>query len=196
MGIDINTIKTVTELGIMTVISGVFIKQQQKLFKNQEIQQTKLIEQQEKVISVLAKLENQLNNDNLRGKGLEIALVLKIQGIRWSIQKKVVKYIKKNHLKENWSIINKELETFFNVKLIDFEDDMHNIIDEMTFKIVYGILKKEFFETKKTLLDILSDLKDEGAEEKELYEKAVRIVEAHMQTIENELVAQIKELLN
>ena len=196
MGIDINTIKTVTELGIMAVISGVFIKQQQKLFKNQEIQQTKLMEQQEKVISVLAKLENQLNNDNLRGKGLEIALVLKIQGIRWSIQKKVIKYIKKNHLKENWSIINKELETFFNVKLIDFEDDMHNIIDEMTFKIVYGILKKEFFETKKILLDILSDLKDEGAEEKELYEKAVRIVEAHMQTIENELIAQIKELLN
>ena len=196
MGIDINTIKTVTELGIMAVISGVFIKQQQKLFKNQEVQQTKLMEQQEKVISVLAKLENQLNNDNLRGKGLEIALVLKIQGIRWSIQKKVVKYIKKNHLKENWSIINKELETFFNVKLIDFEDDMHNIIDEMTFKIVYGILKKEFFETKKILLDILSDLKDDGAKEKELYEKAVRIVEAHMQTIENELIAQIKELLN
>ena len=196
MGIDINTIKTVTELGIMAVISGVFIKQQQKLFKNQEVQQTKLMEQQEKVISVLAKLENQLNNDNLRGKGLEIALVVKIQGIRWSIQKKVVKYIKKNHLKENWSIINKELETFFNVKLIDFEDDMHNIIDEMTFKIVYGILKKEFFETKKILLDILSDLKDDGAKEKELYEKAVRIVEAHMQTIENELIAQIKELLN
>lgn len=196
MGIDFNTVKNITELGIMAVISGVFIKQQQKLFKNQEIQQTKLMEQQEKVISVLAKLENQLNNDNLRGKGLEIALVLKVQGIRWSIQKKVIKYIKKNHLKENWSIINKELETFFNVKLIDFEDDMHNIIDEMTFKIVYGILKKEFFETKKILLDILSDLKEDGTKEKELYEKAVRIVEAHMQTIENELIAQIKELIN
>ncbi|MBF4805663.1 MAG: hypothetical protein HXM47_03585 [Pseudoleptotrichia goodfellowii] len=196
MGIDINTIKTVTELGIMAVISGVFIKQQQKLFKNQEIQQTKLMEQQEKVITVLAKLENQLNNDRLRGKGLEIALILKIQDLRWVIQKRIIKYIKNNHIKENWVIINKEIDTFFNIKLIDFETDMHDIIDDTTFKIIYDILKKEFAETKKILLDILSDLKEDGTKEKELYEKAVRIVEAHMQTIENELIAQIKELIN
>lgn len=185
MGIDFNTIKNIAELGIMIVISGVYITQQKKLF-----------EQQEKVISVLAKLENQLNNDHLRGKGLEIALILKIQDIRWAVQKRVIKYIKNNHIKENWSIINKEVETFFNIKLIDFEDDMHDIIDETTYKIVYGILKSEFAETKKILMDILSDLKEDGAKEKELYEKAVRIVEAHMQTIENELIAQIKELLN
>ena len=73
---------------------------------------------------------------------------------------------------------------------------MHDIIDDTTFKIVYDILKKEFVETKKILIDILSDLKEDGTKEKELYERAVRIVEAHMQTIENELVAQIKELLN
>ena len=66
--------------------------------------------------------------------------------------------------------------------MIDFEDDMHDIIDETTYKIVYGILKSEFAETKKILMDILSDLKEDGAKEKELYEKAVRIVEAHMQT--------------
>ena len=185
MGINFNEVKAIVELGIMSIISYVYITQQKKLF-----------EQQEKVITVLAKLENQLNNDRLRGKGLEIALILKIQDLRWVIQKKVIKYIKKNHLKENWSIINKELETFFNVKLIDFEDDMHNIIDEMTFKIVYGILKKEFIETKNILTNILSDLKEDGTKEKELYERAVRIVEAHMQTIENELIAQIKELLN
>lgn len=185
MGIDFNTIKNIAELGIMIVISVIYITQQKKLF-----------EQQEKVISVLAKLENQLNNDHLRGKGLEIALILKIQDIRWAVQKRVIKYIKNNHLKENWSIINKELETFFNVKLIDFETDMHDIIDDTTFKIVYDILKKEFVETKKILIDILSDLKEDGTKEKELYERAVRIVEAHMQTIENELVAQIKELLN
>ena len=45
-------------------------------------------------------------------------------------------------------------------------------------------------------MDVLSDLKEDGTKEKELYERAIRIVEAHMQTIENELVAQIKELLN
>ena len=98
MGIDFNTIKNIAELGIMIVISGVYITQQKKLF-----------EQQEKVISVLAKLENQLNNDHLRGKGLEIALILKIQDIRWAVQKRVIKYIKNNHIKENWSIINKEV---------------------------------------------------------------------------------------
>ena len=185
MGINFNEVKAIVELGIMSFISYVYITQQKKLF-----------EQQEKVITVLAKLENQLNNDRLRGKGLEIALILKIQDLRWVIQKRIIKYIKNNHIKENWVIINKEIDTFFNIKLIDFETDMHDIIDDTTFKIIYDILKKEFIETKKILLDILSDLKEDGTKEKELYEKAVRIVEAHMQTIENELIAQIKELLN
>ena len=61
MGINFNEVKAIVELGIMSVISYIYITQQKKLF-----------EQQEKVISVLAKLENQLNNDMLRGKGLEI----------------------------------------------------------------------------------------------------------------------------
>ena len=73
---------------------------------------------------------------------------------------------------------------------------MHDVIDDITFKIIYDILKKEFIETKNILTNILSDLKDGGAAEKELYERAIRTVEAHMQTIENELVAQIKELIN
>ena len=89
MGINFNEVKAIVELGIMSVISYIYITQQKKLF-----------EQQEKVISVLAKLENQLNNDMLRGKGLEISLVLKIQDLRWSIQKRVIKYIKNNHIKE------------------------------------------------------------------------------------------------
>ena len=109
MGINFNEVKAIVELGIMSVISYIYITQQKKLF-----------EQQEKVITVLAKLENQLNNDRLRGKGLEIALVLKIQDLRWSIQKRVVKYIKKNHIKEKWIVIKKEFDTFFNVKLLDF----------------------------------------------------------------------------
>ena len=82
------------------------------------------------------------------------------------------------------------------MKLIDFETEMHDVIDDITFKIIYDILKKEFIETKNILTNILSDLKDDGAAEKELYERAIRTVEAHMQTIENELVAQIKELIN
>ena len=185
MGINFNEVKAIVELGIMSIISYIYITQQKKLF-----------EQQEKVITVLAKLENQLNNDRLRGKGLEIALVLKIQDLRWSIQKRVIKYIRNNHIKENWAVINKEIDTFFDVKLIDFETDMHDIIDDITFKIIYGIFKNEFAETKKVLMNILADLKEDGAKENELYDKAIRIVEAHMQTIENELVAHVKELIN
>ena len=182
MGINFNEVKAIVELGIMSIISYIYITQQKKLF-----------EQQEKVITVLAKLENQLNNDRLRGKGLEIALVLKIQDLRWSIQKRVIKYIRNNHIKENWAVINKEIDTFFDVKLIDFETDMHDIIDDITFKIIF---KNEFSETKKVLMNILADLKEDGAKENELYDKAIRIVEAHMQTIENELVAHVKELIN
>ena len=185
MGINFNEVKAIVELGIMSIISYIYITQQKKLF-----------EQQEKVITVLAKLENQLNNDRLRGKGLEIALILKIQDLRWSIQKRVIKYIGNNHIKENWAVINKEIDTFFDVKLIDFETDMHDIIDDITFKIIYGIFKNEFSETKKVLMNILADLKEDGAKENELYDKAIRIVEAHMQTIENELVAHVKELIN
>ena len=178
-------LKDVIELGIMAVICGVFLRQQQKMF-----------EYLEKMISTMAKLENQLNNGQLRGKGLEIALILKIQGMRWSIQKRIIKYIKNNHLKENWDIINKEIDTFFNSKLIDFENEMHDIIENITYKIVHDILKKEFEDTKSILLQILDGLKEDGLNETDLYKKAVRIVEAHMETIENELVAEIKSLLN
>ena len=123
-------------------------------------------------------------------------LILKVQDIRWSIQKKIVKYIKNNHLKENWTIINKEIDTFFNRKLIDFETDMHDIIEGITYKIVHDVIKEEFSETKNILIQILEGLKEDGMDEKELYNKAIRIVEDHMQTIENELVAKIKELIN
>ena len=79
------------EFGVTVVICSIFLRQQQKMF-----------DYLEKMISTMAKLEKYLNNDKLRGKGLEIALVLKIQGLRWSIQKRIIKYIKNNHIKENW----------------------------------------------------------------------------------------------
>ena len=99
-------------------------------------------------------------------------------------------------MKENWSIINKEIDTFFNRKLIDFETEMHDIIEGITYKMIHDIIKKEFSETKNIIVQILEGLKEDGTDEKELYNKAIRIVEDHMQTIENELVAKIKELIN
>ena len=185
MGINFEEVKAIIQLGIMGVISHTYITQQKRLF-----------EQQEKVITVLAKLENQLNNDFLKGKGLEIALILKIQDMRWAVQKRILKYIKNNHLEENWDVINKEIKTFFDAKMINFENDMHDIIEETTYKLLSKMIKDEFEQTKEILLHILDDLKREGVEEKDLYGKAARIVETHMESIENELVAKIKSLIN
>jgi hypothetical protein len=206
--------KEISDLGIMIVICGVFLYFAKTIFDlmikdnrkyNEEIlerlehaetKRTVLITQNEKLIEVLNRLEERLRTEKITGKGLEIMLILKVQDIRWSIQKKIVKYIKNNHLKENWTIINKEIDTFFNRKLIDFETDMHDIIEGITYKIVHDVIKEEFSETKNILIQILEGLKEDGMDEKELYNKAIRIVEDHMQTIENELVAKIKELIN
>lgn len=206
--------KEIADLGIATVICGIFVYFAKTIFdlmikenkkSNEEIikkldyaeeKRTILITQNEKLIEVLNRLEERLRNEKITGKGLEVMLILKVQDIRWSIQKKIVKYIKNNHLKENWTIINKEINTFFNKKLIDFETDMHDIIEDITYKLVYDTIKREFDETKNILMQILSELKDDGIDEKELYGKAVRIVEDHMQTIENELVTEIKSLIN
>ena len=206
--------KEISDLGIMIVICGVFLYFAKTIFDlmikdnrkyNEEIlerlehaetKRTVLITQNEKLIEVLNRLEERLRTEKITGKGLEIMLILKVQDIRWSIQKKIVKYIKNNHLKENWTIINKEIDTFFNRKLIDFETDMHDIIEGITYKIVDDVIKEEFSETKNILIQILEGLKEDGMDEKELYNKAIRIVEDHMQTIENELVAKIKELIN
>lgn len=206
--------KEISDLGIMIVICGVFLyfaktifdlmikdnrKYNEEILERLEHAETKravLITQNEKLIEVLNRLEERLRTEKITGKGLEIMLILKVQDIRWSIQKKIVKYIKNNHLKENWTIINKEIDTFFNRKLIDFETDMHDIIEGITYKIVHDVIKEEFSETKNILIQILEGLKEDGMDEKELYNKAIRIVEDHMQTIENELVARIKELIN
>jgi hypothetical protein len=206
--------KEISELGVTVVICGIFlyfaktifdlmIKDNKKYYEEilvkleyAENRRSTLITQNEKLVEVLNRLEERLRTEKVTGKALEMILTLQIQDIRWAIQKKIVKYIQKNHLKENWSIINKEIDTFFNRKLIDFETEMHDIIEGITYKMIHDIIKKEFSETKSIIVQILEGLKEDGTDEKELYNKAIRIVEDHMQTIENELVAKIKELIN
>lgn len=206
--------KEISELGVTVVICGIFlyfaktifdlmIKDNKKYYEEilvkleyAENRRSTLITQNEKLVEVLNRLEERLRTEKVTGKALEMILTLQIQDIRWAIQKKIVKYIQKNHLKENWSIINKEIDTFFNRKLIDFEKEMHDIIEGITYKMIHDIIKKEFSETKNIIVQILEGLKEDGTDEKELYNKAIRIVEDHMQTIENELVAHIKELIN
>ena len=206
--------KEISELGVTVVICGIFlyfaktifdlmIKDNKKYYEEilakleyAENRRSTLITQNEKLVEVLNRLEERLRTEKVTGKALEMILTLQIQDIRWAIQKKIIKYIQKNHLKENWLIINKEIDTFFNRKLIDFETEMHDIIEGITYKMIHDIIKKEFSETKNIIVQILEGLKEDGTDEKELYNKAIRIVEDHMQTIENELVAHIKELIN
>ena len=206
--------KEISELGVTVVICGIFlyfaktifdlmIKDNKKYYEEilgkleyAENRRSTLITQNEKLVEVLNRLEERLRTEKVTGKALEMILTLQIQDIRWAIQKKIIKYIQKNHLKENWSIINKEIDTFFNRKLIDFETEMHDIVEGITYKMIHDIIKKEFSETKNIIVQILEGLKEDGTDEKELYNKAIRIVEDHMQTIENELVAKIKALIN
>jgi len=206
--------KEIADLGVTVVVCGIFlyfaktifdlmIKDNKKYYEEilvkleyAENRRSTLITQNEKLVEVLNRLEERLRTEKVTGKALEKILIFQVQKIRWAIQKKIVKYIEKNHLKENWSIINKEIDTFFNRKLIDFETEMHDIIEGITYKMIHDIIKKEFSETKNIIVQILEGLKENGMDEKELYERAIRIVEDHMQTIENELVAHIKELIN
>nr|DAF12988.1 MAG TPA: resistance to inhibitors of cholinesterase-like protein [Caudoviricetes sp.] len=206
--------KEIADLGVTVVVCGIFlyfaktifdlmIKDNKKYYEEilgkleyAENRRSTLITQNEKLVEVLNRLEERLRTEKVTGKALEMILTLQIQDIRWAIQKKIVKYIQKNHLKENWLIINKEIDTFFNRKLIDFETEMHDIIEGITYKMIHDIIKKEFSETKNIIVQILEGLKEDGTDERELYNKAIRIVEDHMQTIENELVAKIKELIN
>lgn len=206
--------KEISELGVTVVICGIFlyfaktifdlmIKDNKKYYEEilvkleyAENRRSTLITQNEKLVEVLNRLEERLRTEKVTGKALEKILIFQVQEIRWAIQKKIVTYIEKNHLKENWSIINKEIDTFFNRKLIDFETEMHDIIEGITYKMIHDIIKKEFSETKNIIVQILEGLKEDGTDEKELYNRAIRIVEDHMRTIENELVAHIKELIN
>ena len=206
--------KEIADLGVTVVVCGIFlyfaktifdlmIKDNKKYYEEilvkleyAENRRSTLITQNEKLVEVLNRLEERLRTEKVTGKALEMILTLQIQDIRWAIQKKIIKYIQKNHLKENWSIINKEIDTFFNRKLIDFETETHDIIEGITYKMIHDIIKNEFSETKSIIVQILEGLKEDGTDERELYNKAIRIVEDHMQTIENELVAKIKELIN
>ncbi len=181
---DISTFKSVAEIGISSTIAVIFLRQQQKLFS-----------QQEQVIQVLAKLEQNLNTDILKGQALEQCLLLKIQEMRWGVQNKLINYIERNHLQKNWDIIVREIDTYFNSKFVEFDDAMRNIIENATFKTVKMVLIEEFTEVKHLLIQLLDSLRIDGASDKEMYGTAERVVEEHMTNIENHLKQKIKEII-
>ena len=181
-------IKDIMEYGIMAVIAGVFIKQQQALFN-------KVFEILEKVTATISKLENKINNsDKLTGKGLELALTLKMQEVRWGLQKKIVKYILENNLKENWDIIIRELAVIFEEKKQSYYATFKDISDSTALKLATDIINKELDDAHEIILNLMTDLKDKGMEEKSLYDVAQRSVENHFEHFENILTEKISKL--
>ena len=180
----LSIMKALVEAGVLVVIAAIFLMQQSKLFLKQE-----------QLIEVLTKLERNLNNDTLRGKALEQCLLLKVQEMRWGIQKKLINYIERNHLQQNWDIIVREIDTYFDSKFFQFDDDMRDITEATTFKVVNQVLHEEFSEVKHLLVSLLDELRIEGAENRELYVTASRAVAEHMNNIENVIKARIKEVI-
>jgi hypothetical protein len=72
---------------------------------------------------------------------------------------------------------------------------MRNIIENATFKIVKMVLIEEFTEVKHLLIQLLDSLRIEGAEDKEMYETAKRVVEERMNDVENQIKSKIKEII-
>ena len=180
----LSIMKALVEAGVLVVIAAIFLMQQSKLFLKQE-----------QLIEVLTKLERNLNNDTLRGKALELCLLLKVQEMRWGIQKKLINYIERNHLQQNWDIIVREIDTYFDSKFFQFDDDMRDIMEATTFKVVNQVLHEEFSEVKHLLVSLLDELRIEGAENRELYVTASRVVAENMNSIENVIKARIKEVI-
>lgn len=180
----LSLMKAIVEAGVLVVIASIFLMQQSKLFSKQE-----------QLIEVVIKLERNLNNDTLKGKALEQCLLLKVQEMRWGIQKRLIDYIERNHLQQNWDIIVREIDTYFNSKFFQFEADMGDIMEATTFKVVNQVVHTEFSEVKHLLISLLDELRIEGAENRELYVTASRAVAEHMNNIENMLKARIKEVI-
>ena len=115
--------------------------------------------------------------------------------MRWGIQKKLINYIERNHLQQNWDIITREMDTYFDSKFFQFDADMRDIMEVTTFKVVNQVVHVEFSEVKHSLISLLDELRLEGAENKELYATASRAVAEHMNHTENVIKARIKEVI-
>lgn len=180
----LSLMRALVEAGVLVVIASIFLMQQSKLFSKQE-----------QIIEVLTKLERNLNSDTLKGKALEQCLLLKVQEMRWGIQNRLINYIERNHLQQYWDIIVREIDTYFDSKFFQFEDDMSDITEATTFKVVNQVVHTEFSEVKPLLISLLDVLRIEGAENREHYATASRAVAEHMNNIENVIKARIKEVL-
>lgn len=180
-----NTLKDITDVGIAVVICAVFIRQQSKLFA-----------QQERVISVLAKLEEQLNSDTLRGKGLEVTLEAKIKNLRIKLQSAVIRYIIENNLELNWNIIKREINVIMQEEKHSFFTSLKNVTEKVFLKSLMLELDDEMKSTEDLIIKLLEDLKEEDRTDKMLYDVARRSVETHFEHFETRMIQKVNDLLN
>ena len=180
-----NILKDITDVGIAVVICAVFIRQQSKLFA-----------QQERVISALAKLEEQLNSDTLRGKALEVTLDAKIRNLRNNLQTSIIRYIVENNLELNWNIIKREINIIVQEEKHGFFVSLKNVTDKVFLKSLMIELDEEMASTENLITKLLEDLKEEGRSDKVLYDVAKRSVETHFDHFEARMMEKVDDLLN
>lgn len=180
---DFNMIKMINDFGLSVVIAVVFIVQAQRSFKKQE-----------ETIAVLAKLEKNLNTDSLNGKGLEMTLSLKVQELRWSLQKKVINYIIQNNIAQNWELIMTELDVIINEKKQNFYLSLKGLMDLKILKIEMTSLDEELGKTINLVIDIMGKLKD--SKDENMYASVQRSIETHFEHFETRMIQKHTEFTN
>ena len=144
----------------------------------------------------MKKFMQSMNMNTMRGKGLEMVLNFTSQGLRWSLQKRIVQYIVDNNISLNWIIILREIDLKIEEKKHEIYTDLRDIIDKAVLKVFMTILDEELTETKNLIIALLEDLKEHGKQDKSLYVTAERSVETHFEHFENRMYNKIKDLLN
>lgn len=145
-----------------------------------------------KMLVEMRKFFENFNRNIVTGKGLELLLILKCQEIRWSVEKKYIEYILRNSIKKNWDSIISELNGHTIQKMIDFDEDLHEIIDKIAFITIRAIFKTSMEKCKTELYNVLTELKNDETN----HENAQRAVKIHMQNFQNELILEIKSLFD
>ena len=144
----------------------------------------------------MKKFMQSINMNTIRGKGLEMTLNLKVQEIRWSLQKRIIKYIVENNLSLNWMLITQEIDLKLEEKKHDTYMDLRDIVDKSVLKVFIGSISEELLETKGVIVSLMEELKENGKGDKSMYEVAQRSVETHFEHFENRMHNKIKDLLN
>lgn len=151
-----------------------------------------VLKEQTRALTEMRKFLEKYNADLISGKGLHLLLNLKAQEIRWSLEKKYIEYILKNNIKNNWSNIISELNSHCTKKMLEFDEDLHDITDKIVFKTIQSLFKSSIDKLAGELYQILESLKEENAD----YDVAQRGVKTHMEHFQNELSLEIKKLFD